>query len=423
MAVAATPPTVNWAYSKQGDLGRIQVSASAEAGVAGFVAHVIAPDTGVELATVSDFNLVSGTEQDGLWEAGALVQLPALGSYRLDFEVTDRTGFTASQPQAGWLQYAVETSISGFTISKSLNYSNRVAQFAGTLMGRDPGTGTLSAVPNFPMQAWEAWGTSYTGEFRTDANGRFNASLTISGACCEQPNIVQVFANYDETRPFYLQSAFDSPVLNIKQAPTRLPVSVTRDRVNAGEQVTISGRYQFKADDVWHSVPNHYIAVMLCLDPDCVYGSYDYVYTDANGDFSITVVPHQTGFYRIATYNEDPFITTVTAKQFDMVVLQTADLTTFAAQRDTDGKVAIVGHILFGNFTPSPAPVEIQFSTTGNGDWATLATVDGSRGPSETGGYRFETTIDETRAGYWRAVYRGVPDAFQSDISDSVFVG
>jgi len=202
MAVAATAPTVNWAYSKQGDLGRIQVSASAEAGVAGLKAHVIAPDTGVELATVSDFNLASGTEQDGLWESAALVQLPALGNYRLDVEVTDETGFTASQPQAGWLHYAVETSVTGFTITKSVNYSNRLAQFAGTLMGRDPGTGTLSPVPNFPMQAWEAWGTSYTDEFRTDANGRFNTAITISGACCQQPNIVQVFGNYDDARPF-----------------------------------------------------------------------------------------------------------------------------------------------------------------------------------------------------------------------------
>src|SRR5918998_2561846 len=135
VAVAATAPTVNWASSKLGDLGRIQVSASAEAGVAGFVAHVIAPDTGAEMATVSDFHLVSGTEQNGLWESGSLVQLPALGYYRLDFEVTDKAGFTASQPQAGWVGDAVLTSVSGFTISKSVNYTNRVAQFAGTLLG------------------------------------------------------------------------------------------------------------------------------------------------------------------------------------------------------------------------------------------------------------------------------------------------
>jgi len=200
-------------------------------------------------------------------------------------------------------------------------------------------------------------------------------------------------------------------------------VSVSRDRVNSGEPVTISGRYQFKADDVWHSVPNHYVAVQLCIDPDCVYGSYDYVYTDANGEFNITLVPNQTGYYRIGTYNEDPFITTETYARFDMVVLQKADLTSFDAQRDTDGKVAIVGHLQFGNFTPSPAPVEIQFSPTGNGDWTTQTTVDASRGPSESGGYLFRTTIDETRPGYWRAVYRGVPDAYQSDISGSVFVG
>jgi hypothetical protein len=200
-------------------------------------------------------------------------------------------------------------------------------------------------------------------------------------------------------------------------------VSVSRDRINAGEPVTISGRYEFKADGAWHSVPNHYVAIRLCLDPECDRGSYDYVNTDANGEFTTTLLPNQTGYYRVGTYNEDPFITTVTFARFDMVVLQKAELTSFGAQRDTEGKVAIAGHLLFGHFTPSPAPVEIQFSATGGGDWTTLATVDATRGPSETGGYLFRATIDEPRPGYWRAVYRGVPDNFQSDVSDSVFVG
>ena len=66
--------------------------------------------------------------------------------------------------------------------------------------------------------------------------------------------------------------------------------------------------------------------------------------------------------------------------------------------------------------------MKIQFSVSGTGGWHTVTTIDIGNNPNHPEGIFFDALIDDSRSGYWRAVYSGVPRQFQSAVSTSAFV-
>jgi len=144
-AADATGPTIQWAGSIEDDLGRIQVSAASDVGVASLTAHVVVPGTGAEVAVVTSFHLSSGTAEAGIWQSDeVLLKGPGLLH-------AERRG---QRPQCGHteadgigsLAYAVKMYFANLTTTSTLTYTQRNYTVSGKLMGRWPGTGATAPV-------------------------------------------------------------------------------------------------------------------------------------------------------------------------------------------------------------------------------------------------------------------------------------
>jgi hypothetical protein len=414
VAYAATLPIVNWAGSVPDDLGRVQVSITAEAGVASIKAHIVSYVTQQEVAVVDTFALASGTAQDGIWATPDRLQLAELGTYRIDVEVTDNAGQQVTRQGAGELAYYAVTSFDEVTTDRStVSYYHRDVTMSGRLRARLPATGELVVLSGFTV-----WVTATTGglaETTTGADGRFAASVHLDNA-----GEVYAFYAYDNARIGYQGSQTDFIHITISPAPTRITVVLSSTKVKAGQSVTVSGRLTWLSRDGWQPLANQQVGVLFCFSQ--VYcNPVDYPFTDADGRYSVTTTPYSTGYFSVGATPNDPFQAWVT-NQADIIVLQPAVISDFTAARDEAGHVVASGHINFpGSFTPGSIPVQLQFSRTGTEGWTTKATFDAGSWWDGTG-YAFTATMDEPRSGYWRAFYAGTPDFFDSAVSAAIRV-
>ncbi|MGI5246487.1 hypothetical protein [Dactylosporangium sp. CA-139066] len=413
-AYAADPPTVNWAHSVNDDLGRLEVAASAESGVASIKAHIISYATQQEVAATDQFNLSSGTEQDGVWVTAERFQIPQLGGYRVDVEVTDRDGQHVLQPYAGDLAYGVATFIDQVKVQPAaMTYYKRDVTLSGRLNGRWPGDGHVEALSGFPMQL-----SSYPGDFTevtTGAGGKFSGVLHL-----QQAGTVYAYYSYDNDHLNYYSSNTDQLPVALNPAASRATVKLSKARINAGDTITVSGQFQWHSKDGWQPLANKQFGLLFCpfYQPDnCNPVSFDYPTTDADGRFSIQVTPYSSGHYQVGLNPNDPFIATVIKPSADLVVLQPSSFSEFNAARNPDGTVSVSGKLKFGNFSPGVTPVQIQYSPTGRStDWTTVSTIQAD------GGYNFNTTIESAQPGYWRAYYPGQTDLFRPATSPKIQV-
>jgi hypothetical protein len=407
-AHAASPPTVNWANSVDGDLGRLRVSATAESGIASIKAHIISYATQQEVAVSDRFNLASGTEQDGVWVTVDRFQLPELGFYRVDVEVTDRDGQHVLRQDAGALSYYVATFFDETLVRPAtMTYYEREVTLSGRLLGRWPGDGQVRSLVGFPV-----WLSAYPGDFTevtTGEDGRFSGPLHLDDA-----GSVYAYYPYDNNHIGYLSSNSEDLPVGIDPAATYATLKVSKARVNAGTSVTLSGQFMWRSKDGWTPLANAQFGVLFCVS-EWYCPTSEYPTTDAEGRYRVEVTPWQTGYYQVSMRPDDPFLATAFAKA-DVVVLQPAEFSEFTAVRTAEGNVAVNGTMSFGNFSPGTTPVQIQYSPTGNGGWTTMTTVQAD------GGYNFSATVEQGESGYWRAYYAGQTDFFQSAVSAKVHV-
>jgi len=402
-ARAAALPVINWAFSVNDDLGRLQTSISAEAGVASITAHVVSYATQQEVASTSAFTLREGTAQDGVWVTTDRFQIAQLGGYRVDMEVTDQDGQHITSPYAGELNYAVATFIDRARARPAtVTYTDRDVTVSGRLRGRWPADGAVRSIGGFPMYAS---GPPFAyGETVTAADGTFSVVLHI-----EEAGFVMAATGYDPQFSAYLSTQTEELPVRIKPAATKVTAKVSKQKVLAGESVTLSGQITWKSPDGWLPLAGAQFGVLHCwTESDC--SSIAYPTTDAAGRYSLTVTPYRTGWYQVGVHPDDPFKALGSAKA-DITVLQLTSIPDFTAQRDGDGDVVTAGHLRFDRFTPGQPPVQIQYSANGHTGWQTVATVPAG-GWDGSGGYPFTATIPAGAAGWYRAVYAGTPDFF-----------
>jgi hypothetical protein len=413
---ATAPPSVMWAHSVEDDFARIEVGATADAGVASIKIHVVSPVTNEDLAVVDSFHLVSGTAQYGWWQADKPVILPDLGYYQLNSEIIDNDGVHVSQQNVGTLVYAVKMFFKDLKVTNQVTYSRRDIAVSGRLMGRWPGTGEVKALENFPIEFVTWYGDAVDG--LSGQAGHFELTTQAEGP----DDAGYLTTLWDDSHRYYAQAYTDTQAPQVDQASTRLTTNLDRDTVLAGESVTVSGVLSWKTPQQWRPMSNMQLAVLFCDRPDYCGPILGEAVTDEQGRYSVTVTPYMTGRLQVGSYNPDPFVTTITTASADVTVLQLAEFTDLYGSRDETGKVSLYGHLDFpGNFTPYPIPVDIQFSKDGTNGWHTVTTMDIFNNPTNPQGISFQAVLDEPGSGYWRVTYAGRPD-FQSAVSKSVYV-
>ena len=412
-AQAATPPVVNWAHSVEGDLGVLEVAAEAEAGVSSLRAHIRKYGVEPDVAVVEDFVLVSGTVQDGVWRTPEPLQLAELGYYEVVVDVVDGDGNVASGPNWGTLTYAVATEFSPLRIDPpAVTYTDREVTVSGTLTGKRPDNRQIVPVPDGEVWVSSMEAEGYSKAVTTAADGSFSTTLTMTG-----PG--DAYAEFG-AEGFYMRATSDYAPIGVVPAESRITVETSAAEVNQGEPVTVSGQLTWLSpDNGWQPLAGKQIGVLICSDMLGYCPGGEYPTTDADGRYSLTVTPWDTGHFAVGFPSYDPFIARADA-QAPIVVWQPASISDFTAARDASGAVVAQGHMVFGNTTPWPVEVEIQFKRAGSNRWTTVATEDNAEWDGR--GYLFTATVDQPRKGHWRAFFAGRPDLFRPVTSEPVFV-
>lgn len=410
VATAAAGPTVNWAYSLENDLGTLRVSATADAGIAALKAYIVSYATGQDVGVVEDFTLASGTTANGIWHTTQPVQLQNLGGYRVDVEATDAAGAQVARREVGNLAYFIQSEFTPLSASPAtVDYTHRKTKISGKLNGKWPANREIKPQPNETI--YLGGGAGQPVAVTTGADGGFTADVEMEG-----PGQVEAeFAGGTNSLRVYSEPV----TIAVNAAKTKMTAKVSKSRIKAGEQVTLSGQLTWRSPTGWQPLAGQQIGILFCLAEDNCPTSVDYPTTDADGRYQLTVTPFQTGFYQVGFGSEDPFIADARGKA-DIVVLQPAEFIDFSVARGETGAVTAKGHLKFGNFTPWPIPVEIQFRAIGSREWKTVATYENAQWDGT--GYAFSSTVENMPAGTWRAFYAGRKDQIQSATSDKVVV-
>lgn len=359
-------------------------------------ASVVDQSTGTNLATVSNFKLVSGTTTAGNWETSSRVQLGALGYYRLDLVITDTAGDTYSTVGigSGFFWYAVRTYFHGVAVSnRTTDYQNRQVTMTGQLLGQWPASGAITALANVPVYIETP--TDEDTSPVTDANGYFSGTEPIDRA-----GSLQALEQFQTNL-----MASSSPSFSIKIIPAaaKMVLNLSSTRIAYGGTVTGSATLLWDSPTAgWQPMAGVQVGAGGCNLP---VGNGLQQTSDANGNITIPSFGPLTATCTIGAGHQsyDPYVSSASA-QATVTVIQPAEFSDFSVTRPDSGDVTVSGHLQFPSlFSPGSPTADIQFSPTGKGGWTTEATAlpadwDGT-------GYAFSATLPSTTAGFWRATF------------------
>ncbi|MFF3671869.1 hypothetical protein [Microtetraspora malaysiensis] len=408
--------TINWSNSHPDDLGKLRISATSTYPIAAFKAHVMS-DSGQELATAKDFALTSGTDTNGVWTTRSRIQIAELGLYGVTVEATDSEGNHITAERVGNLTYMAKTEFAPFKSDRAtVNYSRRDVIVSGRLLGRWPGTGESKPLAGRNVTLTIAYlnrdNGGYDGfdlaELTTDADGRFSHPITLQQAA-------EFSASYyhDSAFPGYLSGISDKLVVGVHESATQIKIRLSSDRINAGDQLTVSGTARWHSPDGWRPLADTALTIGIEYGSG---GPIESVTTDANGRFSMTLTPYTRGTVSVGFYSEDPYKAHAT-ETATFVVVHPAAFTDFTAQR-AGADVAVSGHLAFsGTSAPAAPEAVIEFSADGQ-TWTERTVL---RAWWDGRGYAFSGSIPEPGAGQWRARFLGGGN-FQDAVSQTVSV-
>lgn len=214
VARAATGITVQAAHNDWTNNGKLVLSLAAPTAIKDVKVSLYSMSTQQTVATVADFALTSGTAENGTWENRARIQLPDLGSYRIDVSASDAGGDTLSTTGSGYFYYVVWTNLKDTKVDRTtVDYEHRNVTISGHLMGQWPGSGAIT-----PMGGQTVAVSSYVqyAEVTTAADGGFSATIPVTDP---YQNTIQ--ATYSGA-PNYYQSSSRSFPIAIKKTATKI---------------------------------------------------------------------------------------------------------------------------------------------------------------------------------------------------------
>ena len=414
-AAPGQAPNVQWASSVSEDLGTLAVGISSDSPITEIKAHIVSAATQQEVAVVSgnSFALFSGTPEDGVWRTKEPLKLGALGSYTVHIEATDADGDQTIRNSAGSLAYYVVAQFEDFRTDRTkIDIDHRDVAVEGVLKGRWPGTRELKPLADHPVDIDVDYWTSATP--RTDAQGRFSASVRLSNAAP-----VQAVYRHSNEYPDVIYGESPTTQIAIQQVATRWSlVRTTARSIDYGGQVTVTAKLERSTAKGWVSFAGQEGGVLFVPPPGGQSETVGHFTTADDGTVSLTHTPYQGGHFLLTSRSEDPFIAGASAQSAEINVLRASQFTAFEATRTGAKQVNVQGSIDFPDgWTPAPINVHIQFSRDGK-HWTDVATTEASWSGS---GNAFSADITNSRTGYFRAHFRAT-DAFQSATSAPIQV-
>lgn len=408
-AHATTGITVQYAQTDATNNGKLDVSLAASSNVTSVEVSLFSEATQQTVATVKNFKLTSGTATDGVWEPKTRIQLPELGSYRIDVSAADEGGDTLSTTGSGYFYYAVQTNLDDASVDRTtVDYQNRSVTMSGHLMGKWPGTGDVA-----PLAGEEVDVSSYFqyGEATTAADGSWAVTLPFTD---QYQNTIQAQFSYDPNNPFYSSSISRSIPIKIKQTATKLILTPSARRIPF--QGTVSST---SATLLWDSPSGWEPLAGETLGSNS-FGGFAQETTDANGNAVFPATPSLWNDFTISAgwASDDIYLTDAEASS-TITVVQPSAFESFTPARTDTSTVAVTGDLGFSFDVPGTIPVNIQFSATGKGGWTTVATVPNALWDGT--GYGFSTTIPSSTAGFWRATFSGGKQ-FENAVSSVVYL-
>jgi hypothetical protein len=402
LAAGSGGPTIQFANSVDGDVGRIQVGAASAAAITALTAHIVTSDTSAEVGSTSAFHLVSGTAENGLWRSDEVL-LPNLGQYRLNVEADDAAGGHSVTNGLGSFNYSVQTYFDNLKTTPTITYAHRDYQISARLMGRWPGTGAIAPVVGMPVQALVPESLNFTDVVASGPKGQVSLSAPIDSL---GGGTGFISTNDDPDHRFYLQGYSTLPEPTIKPAASKITVHLDKKTVVSNGEVTVSGDATWQSPDGWVPMANASVAVGVCsstADLNCFSGPN--TSTDATGHYSFVLNPSIGAAIRAAVNSPDPFIKSAVSAAAKITVQLPSSFTGFHAVRDTDTGDVYVGAdaLVETYYTPADSVVSVQFSKNGTTGWHTVADIDLGSNP----GSFFGQEVAHPGPGYWRLAYAG----------------
>lgn len=402
MAAAADGPTVAFAGSVDGDVGRIQVNATSAAAVTALTAHIVTPDTGTEVGATSAFHLVSGTADRGIWQSDEVL-LPALGEYRLNVEATDASGGHSVTNGLGWFNYAVQMYFDDLQTTQTITYAQRDYKISARLMGSWPGTRTVAPVAGMLVQAMAPDSFNFTDAVPSGPKGQVSLSAKIDSLGGGSGSINTID---DPNHQYYMQAYSELPEPTVKPATSKITVHLDKKTILSNGTVNVSGDATWHSPNGWVPMANAPVAVGVCSSSDdlnCFSGPN--TSTDANGHYSYVLNPFIGAAIRAAVTSNDPFIKSAVSGPAKITVQLPSSFAGFHAIRDSDTGMVYVGAdgLVQTYYIPTDSVVSVQFSKSGSTGWHTIADINLGSNPGSSFGQEFK----HPGPGYWRLTYAG----------------
>ncbi|PJN23972.1 hypothetical protein CG736_18880 [Kitasatospora sp. CB02891] len=391
--------------------GKLVVELSAPSAISNVKVSLYSMDTQQTVATLTNLELTGGTTTSGSWSNRGRVQLPALGSYRMDVSATDEGGDTLNTTGVGYFAYSVSTNLDDATVDRTtVDYEHRTVTIGGHLMGRLPGTGEV-----VPMGGLAVDVTSYAEYTRvtTADDGSFSATLPVTD---QYQNTIFAKFNYDPKHVFYDQSETKFFPIRIKKTATKIVANPSTRKVPYKGVVDSTS-----ATLLWNSPTAGWQPLAGRTIESNSFGDHVRRTTDDQGNAVFPATMPLYGNYRIGVgWSADDLFLDSTSAEAAITVVQPAAFNAFSAARADGGNVEVSGSMAFdGNMSPGTIPVDIQYSATGKGGWTTVATTTRLQWNGQ--GEGFTLTVPGAAAGFWRASYTGAPQ-FENARSTVVYV-
>lgn len=211
----------------------IEVVATADYAITKLTAPLHLSGDSTVIATVEDFELVSGTATDGVWRSSA-VTVPQ-GRVSIDLLADNAAGGTWRYSGVGLIDNGRDVSFDGFDVGPAvLDADHEEVTYHGRVV-TSAADGTREGVPHVTVTLVDAAEKYSLASTSTDDEGRFSATATLG-----RPATVYAVAAANAT---YRSAKTGQVAIRFSSFPTRLTITAPEESV-IGRPTTVTGRLE-----------------------------------------------------------------------------------------------------------------------------------------------------------------------------------
>lgn len=394
--------------------GLVSVSAASDSAITSITAHLYAPGSAAgdpEVAQVTDFTRVSGSDQQGMWHTATPLRLADLGTYRIVVDLTDADGDTSSTE--GDYGYWLRANLTDYQVApRNPDYDHQDVAVSGRYTVTDPRTGETA-----PADGEVDVATSNTGEHQRvplDTDGRFALSYTQTR---EYGGTVSPWLYLTDPAPMSQGGNADTVDVRPVKSDTRVVLDATEVNVKAGQAATVSGTAEVYVGGVWKPLAGAVVDAVWWEGS----GAASRPVTGADGRFTGQLTLPKSGTVEVQV-RSGTFLTTSPLQTVKVYVARKTSITNFTATLNKYSELTAKGLLNTGTSRPGDTynKVDLQYSADGRTGWTTMRTV--TPGSFEPGaGATFQGTFAAPYKGYYRAQFKASRD-WQASYSPVVHV-